>query len=311
MLWSLAVYVFALIGFLAMATYMIPFIIVALLPTQNLKRKYGAKWALVTGGSSGIGKAICLRLAEQGINIVIAALEDDFLHKTTAELQAAYPKLEFRKCAVNMSNDAYLPVIVEATKDIPVSLVFNNAGYMKQGFFANVPYGAVMANYECNATACVRITHHFSNRMINEKLSGLIAFTSSPSGRFPNPSAAMYGATKAFVSEFAASIAPELRVEGIDVLVVHPSPVDSQFYANAQGSAVAMFKTTATTPDVIAQAMFSSAGRVVVRDQGYLPCVFKLLLTVLDCNLFALITNLTASTTGDFKKFRAERNKAK
>ncbi len=38
----------------------------ALLPTQNLKTKYSAKWALVTGGSSGIGKAICLRLAAQG-----------------------------------------------------------------------------------------------------------------------------------------------------------------------------------------------------------------------------------------------------
>lgn len=50
------------------------------------------------------------------------------------------------------------------------------------GFFANLPLARVLANYECNATAAVKITHHFANRMIDEKLSGLIAFTSSPAG---------------------------------------------------------------------------------------------------------------------------------
>ncbi len=64
-------------------------------------------------------------------------------------------------------------------------------------------------------------------------------------GRMPNPSASLYGATKAFISEFAASIAPELHADGIDVLAVHPSPIASNFYAKAHDmGAIRMFKQT-------------------------------------------------------------------
>lgn len=169
-----------------------------------------------------------------------------------------------------------------------------------------------MANYECNATAAIQLTHHFSNRMINEKLPGLIAFTSSPAGRIPNPSSSLYGATKALITEFASSIAPELHADGIDVLVVHPSPTNSNFYAGAHDmGAIRMFRATATTPDVIAQAFFTAAGRVVIRDQGYFPAVQKLLLTVLDFNVFTAIMTWTSRFMGDFAAMRAERNKQK
>jgi short-subunit dehydrogenase len=141
--------------------------------------------------------------------------------------------VQFRAVPVNFGADGYLDVIREATRDVPVQLVFNNAGYMTTGLFANLPLARHLANYECNATAGVKITHHFANRMIDEKLRGLIAFTSSPAGRMPNPSTSLYGATKAFISEFAASIAPELRADGIDVLAVHPSPIQSNFYNTA------------------------------------------------------------------------------
>lgn len=319
--WLLSVlyYVYALfsllawpVGFLALVTYFIPFLLTALLPVQDLKRKYGASWALVTGGSSGIGKALSLRLAQQGVNVVIAALDDDLLKNTTAELKASFPHLQFRAVGVNFGTDGYLDVIREATKDISVQLIFNNAGYMTTGFFANLPLGRHLANYECNATAGVKITHHFANRLLDEKLPGLIAFTSSPAGRMPNPSASLYGATKAFISEFAASIAPELRADGIDVLAVHPSPIASNFYNAAHDmGAIRMFKQTVNTPDVIAKALFAGAGRVVIYDQGYFPAAQKLLLLVLDFNLFASITTWTSSLMADFKKLREERNKSK
>lgn len=122
----------------------------------------------------------------------------------------------------------------------------------------------------------------------------------------------MYGSTKAFLTEFAASIAPELRAEGIDVLAVHPSPIASNFYAKTHDmGAIRMFKATAATPDTIARCLFTSAGRWIVHDQGYFPAVQKILLMALDFNLFAWIISVTSASTADFIKLQAERKKTK
>mmetsp|Transcript_7108 Transcript_7108/g.11201 ORF Transcript_7108/g.11201 Transcript_7108/m.11201 type:complete len:134 (+) Transcript_7108:588-989(+) len=118
-----------------------------------------------------------------------------------------------------------MEVIKKGTDDVLVSLVFNNAGFITTGMFADVEVERHMANYECNATCAVRITHHFLNKLLDSGSKGLIAFTSSPAGLIPNPFAVLYGSTKAFLTEFAVSLAPEVRYAGVDVCVVHPSPV--------------------------------------------------------------------------------------
>ena len=100
----------------------------------------------------------------------------------------------------------YMPGIIKATKDIDIPIVFNNAGYIVTGFFDQTNLDRQLANMECNATACVKVTHHFLQQMLSKKLKGCILFTSSVSGYIPNPFAVMYGATKSFVSQFAASL---------------------------------------------------------------------------------------------------------
>eukprot|EP01043_Picozoa_sp_COSAG02_P025155 COSAG02_NODE_1403_length_12811_cov_8.982536_9_plen_283_part_00 len=98
------------------------------------------------------------------------------------------------------------------------------------GFFTSMPIHTHLANLHCNATAAVEITHHFIGRMQAEGRPGGVAFTSSPASFMATPFTSMYGSTKAFLSEFGASIAPEIKSHGIDVCVVHPSPTDSNFY---------------------------------------------------------------------------------
>jgi hypothetical protein len=112
-------------------SYLIPHIVVSMLRPKDLKKKYNAKWALVTGSSSGkrplsifhafvhqklnlllqnsyrsdrliscrvgIGKSLASKLAEQGLNVVLVALQDGLLDATLAELQAQFPKQSFRK----------------------------------------------------------------------------------------------------------------------------------------------------------------------------------------------------------------------
>lgn len=202
-------------------------------PIPDLKKKYGATWALVTGGGSGIGKSLSFKLASQGLNVVVVSIDDDFLKETMKELKEKYPDLEFRSvgCTFSPGQD-YMKKITDATKDITVQIIFNNAGFIVTGFMDQAPLGKNLANVECNATATVNVTHLFLTKLVSQKLKGCIVFTSSVSAYAPTPFAAMYASTKAFVSQFACSLHVELKALGIDVCAVHPSPVASNFFAN-------------------------------------------------------------------------------
>ena len=126
----LAAIVFAVFG-----SYWIPKLVVSLMPTQDLKRKYDAQWALVTGSSSGIGKSLASRLASQGLNIVMVALHDRLLDDAVSELKTTFKSGQFIKVGVDLGVPGYLDIIAEATKDLDVQIVFNNAGFMLTGFF--------------------------------------------------------------------------------------------------------------------------------------------------------------------------------
>ena len=127
--------VLAAIVFAVFGSYWIPKLVVSLMPTQDLKRKYDAQWALVTGSSSGIGKSLASRLASQGLNIVMVALNDRLLDDAVSELKKTFKAGQFIKVGVDLGVPGYLDIIAEATKDLDVQIVFNNAGFMLTGFF--------------------------------------------------------------------------------------------------------------------------------------------------------------------------------
>ena len=105
---------------------------------------------------------------------------------------------------------------------------------------------------ECNATASVKITHHFLEKLLAKKLTGCFVYTASAAGYIPNPFAVMYGATKAFLMQFAASLAVEVKGKGIDVLSVQPSPVASRFYDKAHKlDALKMAISAAVPPEAL------------------------------------------------------------
>jgi short-subunit dehydrogenase len=320
MLWTWIEY--ALLGYamLSLGTFILPWLVQAyVFREQDLLEKYASKdaqkrkrtWALVTGGSSGIGRAVVEKLALQGFNVYIVALDDAVLRKCTEEVSSAYPDVEIVSVGVDLSRvDDAVAAVSERTKGSDVRLVFNNAGFINICLFGDTPIRKQMVNFDVNLTVAVHLTHLFAERLVAERHRGAFFFTSSPSGLMPNPFAAVYGMTKAAMTSFAASIAPELRPEGIDVLVVHPSPTDTRFYnaeSASKSDALAMFKRTATSPELIAGTMFSQIGRAVIYDQGYFSVSLRLLLKVLDYNLFAFIVALFGKMSQEYRKLSSER----
>ncbi|KAG5462511.1 MAG: hypothetical protein BJ554DRAFT_4845 [Olpidium bornovanus] len=217
-----------------------------------------------------------------------------------------YPSVSFRKAPVDLSKpDTVLSAIRLLTDDIPVNLLFNNAGFITTGLFSSVPLERNIGNFHCNATSAIPLTHHFVSRMIERGQSGLVTFTGSGAGFIPCPMSSIYGATKVFLNSFAASLAVELAPEGIDVVCINPSPVESRFYENAgKLEALKLFRKTAVQPSIVADALFASAGRVIIRDLGYFSVCSRLFLKALDWNLVAEIFKVAVPKNGDFIRMR-------
>lgn len=174
---------------------------------------------------------------------------------------------------------------------------------MLTGFFDRTPLARSLANVECNAVSSVAVTHLFLARLLAKRLPGCFVFTSSAAACQPCPFSALYGATKAFVSSFGASLAAEVRSRGVDVLVVHPSPVASRFYEKAHAlQAIDFFKRFEVPPDALPDLVFAAVGRCVWRDIGGVAVAFRLLMKVLDTNVMATLLARTAHTMPDFKK---------
>ena len=187
------------------------------------------------------------------------------------ELKVTFPKLEFRSVGVSFSPGVkYLDKIAEATKDLEIKIVFNNAGFIVTGFMDQAPLGKLLANIECNATASVNITHYFLGHMVKNKWKGCVVFTSSVAGFIPTPFAAMYAATKAFVSQMACSLHIEVQNLGIDVCAVHPSPVASNFYDKVDHKIELMeaAQKSAVPPQDLPNEIFRSIGACALRDLG-------------------------------------------
>jgi short-subunit dehydrogenase len=171
---------------------------------------------------------------------------------------------------------------------IPISIVVNNAGFLLMGYFDERPIEPLMGNVECNAVAAIRISHLMYSRMIAEGRRGCIAFTSSAAWFIPAPYAAMYGATKAMLSNFAVSLSIEARNHNIDICVVHPSYTHTNLYeSNPKIGVLKLLSKFGWTGDDVANVLFTSVGRVVVRDAGAYSVLTNILGRFIDSGTLA------------------------
>ncbi|KAL3801702.1 hypothetical protein ACHAW5_010042 [Stephanodiscus triporus] len=286
--------------------YLIPQVYMSTIRSvPNLKERYdGASWALVTGSGSGIGRALSFKLADQGLNVVLVSLDDDHLRDTVKCLRERYASLEFRSVGCNfVPGSDYLRRIADATSDIDVRCVFNNAGFIVTGFVDQTPLPKILSNVECNATASFAVAHHFLERMVNNKLSGCVVFTSSVAGFVPTPFAASYAATKAFVSQLACSLHIEVRSLGIDVCAVHPSPVSSNFYEKVDHKIELMEQAqkSAVGPELLPDEILRSIGCCALRDLGAMAWGTRMGTFFIPYNIFTEIFALAAPYLNDYK----------
>lgn len=196
---------------------------------RRFVERYGP-WAVVTGASSGIGRAVALELASYGCHLVLLSRGGPALDAVAAESRAR--GAEVRTVACDLVERDGCTELAAATEGCDVGLFVASAGYGTSGPFADGDLDAELGMIDVNIRALCAQTHQMARRF-RQRGRGGIVLLSSIVGFQGMPHAANYAATKAYVQTLAEAIRVELAPHGVDVLAAAPGPTDTGFASRA------------------------------------------------------------------------------
>jgi NAD(P)-dependent dehydrogenase (short-subunit alcohol dehydrogenase family) len=181
-----------------------------------------SKVALVTGASSGIGEAAALRLRALGFTVYGAARRVDRM--------AALAEQGVHVLAMDVTDEASLRAGVErvVAESGTVDVLVNNAGYGSYGAVEDVPLDEARRQFEVNVFGAARLTQLVLPHM-RARRSGRVINISSMGGRIYTPFGAWYHATKFALEGFSDSLRMELKPFGIDVVVIEPGGIRTEW----------------------------------------------------------------------------------
>lgn len=189
------------------------------------------KVALVTGASSGIGKAFAELLAAKGYSLVLTARRGDRLDALAAELTRAHGVPVQTIVADLARPDASAHIASELTaRGLRVDFLINNAGYGLPGTYVSVPWSEHERFMQVMVTAVLDLTYRLLPGML-ERGWGRIVNVASVAGMVPSPAGhTLYGASKAFVIRFSESLHAENAARGVHTTALCPGFTWSEFH---------------------------------------------------------------------------------
>ncbi|MGH9188966.1 MAG: SDR family NAD(P)-dependent oxidoreductase [Acidimicrobiales bacterium] len=192
---------------------------------------FSSRWptALVTGASSGIGRAFALALAAKGCEVVVVARRRDRLESLASEHGSKIEVL-----VADLTDPEGVAAVEQRLGDRqrPVELLVNNAGFGGSGPFASQPVDREEREVRLNVLAPVRLTSAALPGMIERNRGGIVN-VSSIAGVQAVPYLATYAATKAYLTSFSQSLHEEVRGQGISVVALLPGMTRTEFHQTA------------------------------------------------------------------------------
>ncbi|MEO6715654.1 MAG: SDR family NAD(P)-dependent oxidoreductase [Novosphingobium sp.] len=177
--------------------------------------KYGP-WALVIGGSEGVGAEFARQLAADGFKLVLTARKVEPLQVLKAELQA--DGAEVRILSADLKQRDVLDQVRKQTDDIEVGLLVFNAGANDtRGNFVDLPAEVTDGVIAINVHGHADFSRHYGKKMCDRGRGGII-LTGSTGGYLGSPTLTAYCAAKAFCRVFAEALWAECQPLGVDVL---------------------------------------------------------------------------------------------
>ena len=175
-------------------------------------------WALVVGGSEGVGAEIALRLADAGVSSVLVARRSGPLEETAEAVRAR--GVECRVLSVDLTGPGAADGIAAACEGLDVGLVVLNAGANTYGAeFAESDMERVQQVIDLNITSPLAVIRHFAPALKARGRGGIVVM-GSMAGYLGHADMSIYSAAKAFSRVFVDGLWLELRAHGVDVVEV-------------------------------------------------------------------------------------------
>jgi NAD(P)-dependent dehydrogenase (short-subunit alcohol dehydrogenase family) len=195
------------------------------------------KVALVTGASAGIGESIAVHLVEAGWTVYAVARRVDRMAGLASRGVTTF--------AMDVTDDGSMVAGVRRVIDEQgrIDALVNNAGYGSYGPVETVPLEEARRQFEVNVFGLARLTQLVIPQLRRQR-SGTIVNISSIGGRIYEPLGAWYHATKFAVEGFSDSLRLELAPFGIDVVLIQPGPIVSEWDGIARESMLAWSRGT-------------------------------------------------------------------
>lgn len=192
----------------------------------------------ITGASTGIGKDTALLLAKRGMRVYAAARR--------VELIEAYASDLIIPVALDVTDGERVQTVVSeiVEKEGRIDILINNAGYGSYGAIEDVPIEEGIYQFDVNVIAVARLIQAVLPSM-RERKTGKIINISSIAGKIYEPLGSWYHSTKFAIEGMSDSLRVELKPHGIDVIIIEPGPIMTEWNTIARNN---LLKTSGTGP---------------------------------------------------------------
>lgn len=193
-------------------------------PTSLTPARMG-QWALITGGSSGIGKAHAFELAKRGFDIILVGRDVARLDQTASDLTVEHG-VTVHTIAQDLGLDVSARRVIEAVGDREIGVYIAVAGEGTPGPFAGGDLAAYLTCINVKVRTLMEVTHFVATAM-RDRAQGAILLVSSTGSLQGVGALANNSATEAYVTSLGEALHYELKPHGVAVTVLMPGPTDT------------------------------------------------------------------------------------
>ncbi|KAK3314092.1 short chain dehydrogenase/reductase [Apodospora peruviana] len=262
--------VFGILTAITITLFLIDFALPFLRPSKIVRYLHSTAskqpaWALVTGASDGIGRALSHELASRGFNVVLHGRNPPKLERVQRDLQAAFPRRDFRSLVADATHCITAPDmfrdIVARVSDLHLTVLINNAGGTPPG----TAFKALDSYSHKDITDTISLNATFPTMLINALLPVLGGRNGGPAlvvtvGSLSDggmPLVAAYGASKAYLMMFAKGLAMETHIAGRNELTVQHMRIGTVTGVSHSDKPPTTFEPDAST---VARAILARVG---------------------------------------------------